>query len=144
MASWPTVNGYVEESMIRWHSSTSSVPGRTRQAHSRFYALEVRTDYMVDGQYFSNTTPGINEIVDQKLFDDDPLKNQPEEEMIWLFKQVPKGTMVPVHYNPVNKTESYIFSKLPFWDLYGMAVFLFFSGASILLMPVGILIFKSF
>lgn len=141
--SWPTADGYVAESAIRWHASTSS-PSGLRQAHSYFYRLEARTDYMIDGQYFSSDTPGINEIIDQKLFDDNPTQSLPEDDMIHLFMKVPQGAMVPVHYNPMNMTESYIFSKLPFWDLYGMAVFLFLFGTAILLIPTGMFVFKSF
>lgn len=140
-ASWPTVNGYVAESVIRWYSSASSVGGSLRKAVSRFYSLEVRTDYMIDGKYFSNTTPGINEIVDNKFFNDNPRENPPEEEMISLFKKVPQGTMVPVHYNPENKAESYIFSRLPFWNLYSLTVFFILTGVCILLIPLGMWIF---
>jgi hypothetical protein len=137
VASWPTVPGYVVESAIVWEVPASPSSSRT-QSHSYFYRLRVRTDYMIDGHYFSNTTPGIKQIRDQKYLHRDPWKNLPDEDIIRLFKQAPQGTMVPVHYNPGNKAESYIFSELPFWDLYSIPFFVILVGAVFLLLPLGI------
>jgi len=101
VASWPTVPGYVVESTIMWNVPASPSSSRT-QSHSYHYELKVRTDYMIDGHYFSNTTPGINEIRDQKYFYRDPWKNLPDEDMIRLFKQVPRGRWSP--FTTIRKT----------------------------------------
>ena len=130
VASWPTVPGYVAESSVRWHVEAQSGDG----GHSYFYLLEVRTEYLIDGQNFSTTTPGIKEIRDTKFFKTDPWKIVPDKAMIGLFKQVPQGTMVPVYYNPENKAESYIFAKLPFWDLYSLPFFVILAGMPFLLL----------
>lgn len=142
VASWPTVPGYVTESAIRWNTQSSS--SGTRKSYSYFYTLEVRTDYRIDGQYFSNATPGIKEIRDTKYAENDPWKSPPDEEMVRLFKAVPQGTMIPVHFNPENKSESYIFSKLSLWNLYSAPFFLILFGMIFLLLPLGILMFKWF
>jgi len=130
VASWPTVPGYVAESTVMWYAEDTSGDG----AHRYSYLLEVRTEYLIDGQYFSTTTPGIKEIRDTKLFKTDPWKIVPDKAMIGLFKLVPQGTMVPVHYNPENKAESYIFAKLPFWDLYCLPFFVILAGMPFLLL----------
>jgi len=135
VASWPTALGYVVESAIRWDVE----PGTSmRQSFRYSYLLKVRTDYMIDGHYFSSTTPGIKEIRDAKIFNINPWKNLPEEDTIELFKQVPQGTMVPVYYNPGNKAEAYIFPELPFWDLYTPPFFIILAGIIFLLLPLKI------
>ncbi len=134
VASWPTAPGYVVESTIRWDVEA----GIQRKSSRYSYLLRVRTDYQIDGQHFSTTTPGIKEIRDTKIFKTDPWKNLPEENMIELFKQVPQGTMVPVHYNPENKAESYIFSELPFWDLYIPPFLVILAGIPFLLLSLKI------
>lgn len=131
VASWPTVLGYVAESVIIWDVEVAS---SQRKSHRYAYLLKARTDYMIDGQYFSNTTPGIKEISDTKIFNTNPWKNLPNEGMIGLFKQIPQGTMVPVHYNPENKAESYVFSALPLWDLYCVPFFIILAGLPFLLL----------
>jgi hypothetical protein len=135
VASWPTAPGYVVESAIMWEVEAGS---SQRTSYSYAYRLRVRTDYMIDGQYFSNTTPGIKEIGDLKIFRTDPWKNLPDEKMISLFKQVPQGTTVPVHYNPKNKAESYIFPELPFWNLYTLPFVLTLVGGIFLLIRLWI------
>jgi hypothetical protein len=139
VASWLTVPGCVVESTIMWDVEVGS---SRRQSYLYSYCLKVRTDYMIAGQYFSNATPGIKEIRDTKFFNTDPWKNLPDEDMIRLFKQVPQGTMVPVHYNPENKAESYIFSKLPFWDLYSIPFFVILTGTIFLLLPLKIALYN--
>ena len=134
VASWPTVPGYVVESAIRWDVEA----GIQRKSSRYSYLLRVRTDYQIDGQHFSTTTPGIKEIRDTKIFNINPWKNLPDEDMVGLFKQVPQGTMVPVHYNPENNAESYIFSELPFWDLYSIPFFVILAGLIFLLLPLKI------
>jgi len=135
VASWPTALGYVVESTIRWDVEVGS---SQRKSYRYSYLLKARTDYMIDGQYFSNTKPGIKEIRDTRLINTDPWKSPPQEAMIGLFKKVPQGTMVPVHYNPENKAESYIFSELPFWDLYTPAFFIILAGIPFLLLSLKI------
>ena len=129
VVSWPTVPGYVAESTVMWYSEQGSSDGGYRYS----YLLEVRTEYLIDGQYFSTTTPWIKEIRDTQFFRTDPWKIVPDKAMIGLFKQVPQGTMVPLHYNPENKAESYIFAKLPFWDLYSLPFFVILAGMPFLL-----------
>lgn len=128
---WPTVPSYVAESAVVWDVEAGS---SQRKSYRYSYLLKVRTEYLIDGQYFSTTTPGIKEIRDTKIFETDPWKNLPDEAMIGLFKQVPQGTMVPVHYNPENKAESYIFAELPFWDLYSLPFFVILAGMPFLLL----------
>ena len=130
VASWPTVPGYVAESTVMWDTEDSSSDG----VPSYSYLLKVRTEYLIDGQYFSTTTPGIKEIRDRKFFKTNSKKILPDKAMIGLFKQVPQGTMVQVHYNPENKAESYIFAKLPFWDLYCLPFFVILAGMPFLLL----------
>ncbi len=139
VASWPTVPGYVAESAIMWDVEAGT---SMRQSYRYSYLLKVRTAYMIDGHYFSNTTPGIKEIRDTKIFNIDPWKNLPDEAMIWLFKQVPQGVMVPVHYNPENKAESHVFSELPFWDLYSIPFFVILTGIIFLLLPLKIALYN--
>ena len=133
VASWPTVMGYVAESAIRWGAEASK---QNRKSHQYAYLLETRTEYRIDGQPFSSTTPGIKEIRDTKIFNTDPWKNQPEKEMIYLFQQIPQGIIVPVHYNPENKAEAYIFSRLPFWYLYSAPFYIICTGVIFLLLPL--------
>jgi hypothetical protein len=133
VASWPTVLGYVAESAIVWDVEVGS---SQRTSYRYSYLLKVRTDYMIDGHYFSTTTPGIKEIRDTKIFNTDPWKSLPDEDMIGLFKQVPQGTTVPVYYNPESKAEAYIFSELPFWDLYSIPFFVILAGIIFLLLPL--------
>jgi hypothetical protein len=130
VASWPTVPGYVAESAVVWEAEERSVDG----GHRYSYLLKVRTEYLIDGQNFSTTTPGIKEIRDTQFFRTDPWKIVPDKAMIGLFKQVPQGTMVPVYYNPEKKAESYIFAKLPFWDLYSLPFFVILAGMPFLLL----------
>jgi len=139
VASWPTVPGYVAESVIMWESEWGT---SMRESCRYSYLLKVRTDYMIDGHYFSSTTPGIKEVRDVKLINIHPWKNLPEEDTIGLFKQVPQGTMVPVHYNPENKAEAYIFSELPFWDLYTPPFFIILAGMIFLLLPLKIALYN--
>ena len=134
VASWPTVLGYVVESAIRWDVEA----GIQRKSFRYSYLLKVRTDYQIDGQHFSSSTPWIKEIRDTKIFNIDPWKNLPDEAMVGLFKQVPQGTTVPVHYNPENKAEAYIFSELPFWDLYSIPFFVILAGIPFLLLSLKI------
>lgn len=131
VAFWPTVPGYVAESAVVWDVEAGS---SQRKSFRYSYLLKVRTDYLIDGLYFSTTTPGIKEIRDVKIFETDPWKILPDEAMIGLFKQVPQGTMVPVHYNPGNKAESYIFAELPFWDLYSLPFYVILAGMPFLLL----------
>jgi len=61
--------------------------------------------------------------------------------MVNLFKQVPSGAVVPIHYNPADKGEAYIFSEVPFWRLYFMNVLFFLFGVlpllfGLVLMPL--------
>jgi len=133
VASWPSVPGYVVDSVILWDVEVGS---SQRKSHRYSYLLRVRTDYMIQGQYFSNTTPWIKEIRDTKVLNTDPWKNLPNGNMIKLFKQLPQGMVVPVHYNPENKAESYLFSELPFWDLYIIPFFVILAGAIFLLFPL--------
>ncbi len=137
VASWPTVPGYIVESAIMWDVQASPSSSRT-QSHTYAYRLNVRADYMIEGHYFSSATPGIKDIWDQKYFHRDPWTNVPDEDLIRIFKQVPQGTMVPVHYNPENKAEAYIFSELPFWNLYTIPFVVILAGAVFLLFPLGI------
>ncbi len=130
VASWPTVPGYVAESTVVWEVEEGSSDGGYRYS----YLLKVRTEYLIDGQYFSTTTPGIKEIRDTKLFKTNPWKIVPDEAMIGLFKLAPQGTMAPVHYNPENKAEAYIFAELPFWDLYSFPFFVILAGMPFLLL----------
>jgi len=139
VASWPTVMGYVVESVIKWKSE----PGTSmRQSFRYSYLLKVRTDYMIDGHYFSTTTPGLKEVRDVKMININPWKNLPEEDTVELFKRVPQGIMVPVHYNPENKAEAYIFSELPFWDLYTPPFFIILAGIIFLLLPLKIALYN--
>ena len=137
VASWPTVPGYVVESAIMWDVQASSSSSGS-QSHTYAYRLNVRADYMIEGHYFSSATPGIKEIWDQKYLHRDPWTNVPDEDLIRIFKQVPQGTMVPIHYNPENKAEAYIFSELPFWNLYTIPFVVILAGAVFLLFPLGI------
>ena len=137
VASWPTVLGYVVESAIIWDVNAGT---SMRQSSRYSYLLKVRTDYLIDGHYFSNRTPGIKEIRETKIFNIDPWKSPPEEDMIGLFKQVPQGPMIPVHYNQENKADSYVFSKLPFWDLYTVPFFVILAGLPFLLLSFKIAI----
>ena len=130
VASWPTVPAYVSESTVVWESEDLSVDGGCRYS----YLLKVRTEYLIDGQNFSTTTPRIKEIRDTQFFRTNPWKIVPDKAMIGLFKQVPQGTMVLVHYNPENKAESYIFAKLPFWELYSLPFFVILAGMPFLLL----------
>lgn len=140
VASWPTVPGYVAESVIMWQSEW----GTSMHKSCRYsYLLNVRADYMIDGQHYSTSTPGIKEVRDVKLINIQPWKNLPEEDTIELFKQVPQGTMVPVHYNPENKAEAYIFSELPFWDLYTPPFFIILAGIIFLLLPLRIALYNN-
>lgn len=139
VASWPTSLGYVAESAIMWDVEAGT---SMRQSYRYSYLLKVRTDYMIDGHYFSNTTLGIKEIRDTKIFNIDPWKNLPDADMIGLFKQVPQGVMVPVHYNPENKAESYVFSEPPFWDLYSIPFFVILAGIIFLLLPLKIALYN--
>ena len=135
VASWPTVPGYVAESAVVWEVEEPSVDGGYRYS----YLLKVLTEYLIDGEYFSTTTPRIKEIRDTQFFRTNPRKIVPDKAMIELFKQVPQGTMVQVHYNPENKAESYIFAKLPFWDLYCLPFFVILAGMPFLLLSFKLL-----
>ena len=139
VASWPTVPGYVAESVIMWDVEAGT---KMRQSYRYSYLLKIRTAYMIDDHYFSNATPGIKEIRDTTIFNIDPWKNLPDADMIGLFKQVPQGVMVPVHYNPEYKAESYIFSELPFWDLYSIPFFVILAGIIFLLLPLKIALYN--
>jgi hypothetical protein len=118
VAAWPTTPAYVVESRIEWavHSHTSS--GTTRQSYSYSYELPVLAGYQVAGRYYTSATPAVTTIRDRKLFVKDPERNPPDGEIVALFRRVPQGAVVPIHYNPANPGEAYLFTRLPFWKLY--------------------------
>jgi len=127
VAAWPTAPAYIIESRIEWDVRTSRSAG-SRPSHSYEYQLPVLAGYTVDGQYFTSSTPAITTIRDIKLYPRDPWRNPPDDDMVAMFKRVPQGAVVPIHYNPARKAEAYFFSELPFWKLYTLNVVFFGLG----------------
>jgi hypothetical protein len=128
VASWPTAPAYIIESRIEWAVKVHDRGGASRRSYSYGYGLPVLAGYRVGGEFFTSSTPGIMPIEDRKFLDRDPWKNPPDPEIVALFKRVPQGTVVPIHYNPANAGEAYFFAQLPFWNLYGTNVAFFVVG----------------
>jgi hypothetical protein len=128
VAAWPTTPAYVAESRIEWVVRASQNTRSAQRSYSYSYMLTVLAAYQVDGNYYTSTTPAITTIRDRKVFRKRPWQNPPDADIVALFKQLPQGAVVPIHYNPANPSEAYVFSSLPFWKLYTMNVFFFCFG----------------
>lgn len=118
VAAWPTTRAYVVESRIEWAVSAHTRSGSPRQSYSYSYQLPVLAGYRVDGRYYTTATPAVTTIRDRKVFSRDPERSPPDAEIVALFRRVPQGAVVPIHYNPANPAEAYLFARLPFWKLY--------------------------
>jgi hypothetical protein len=129
VAAWPTTPAYVVESRIEWAVRSHERGGTSQRSYSYTYELPVLAGYRVNGKYYTSATPAIMTIRDRKVFGRDPWKNPPDGEIVALFKQVPQGAVVPIHYNPKDAAEAYIFTGLPFRKLYTGNVVAFFFGA---------------
>lgn len=131
---WPTTQAYIMESKIIWTVERS----RSSSSHSAafFYELAVTFGYEVNGRFFVSSTPAIERITDSIFFDDDPWANEPNESMMAFFKKVPQGCLVPVHVNPYNANEAYIFPQLSFWQQYNHAVFMILFGIAFSTLPL--------
>jgi hypothetical protein len=125
--SWPTAPAYIIESRIEWEVEGHDHAGTTR-SYSYAYRLSVLAGYQVDNEFYSSTTPAIKTISDSKVMPRDPWRNPPDTDIVTLFKQVPQGAVVPIHYNPINPKEAYLFSKLSFWQLFAGNVIGFLFG----------------
>lgn len=128
VAAWPTAPAYIVESLIVWAVQGHEQSGTTRRSYSYEYRLPVLAGYRIDSEYYTSSTPAIKTIRDSKIFFRDPWKNPPDRDLVNLFKQVPSGTVVPIHYNPADKSEAYIFTDLPFWKLYTGPFLVFLFG----------------
>ncbi len=126
--SWPTVPAYIIESRIEWGVEAHDRAGSTQRSYSYAYELPVLAGYRVDGEFYTSATPAIKTIRDSKIYPRDPWRNPPDNDIVGLFKKVAQGILVPIHYNPANPQEAYIFSALPFWQLYGSNIISFLFG----------------
>jgi hypothetical protein len=133
VAAWPTTPAYVVESRIEWAVRSHSRAGSPRRSYSYSYKLPVLAGYRVDGKYSTSVTPAIATIRDRKVFGRGPETNPPDRDIVALFRQVPQGAVVPIHYNPVNPAEAYIFARLPFWKIYTISVVFFGFGTLVAL-----------
>jgi len=60
------------------------------------------------------------------------------KQAIRQIKQAPQGAVIPIHYNPENHAEGYIFTDVPFWELYTLPFVVALFGVFILLVATGI------
>ena len=132
---WPTAQAYIMESKIIWTVERSRSSSGSHSA-AYFYELAVTFGYEVNGRFFASSTPAIERITDSLFIDNDPWENEPNAHMLALFKKVPQGCMVPVHVNPQNAGEAYIFPQLPFWQQYSFAVFMVLFGLGFSALPL--------
>lgn len=125
--SWPTAPAYIIESRIEWEVKGHDRAGTTR-SYTYAYRLSVLAGYRVDDKFYSSATPAIKTVRDSKFIRSDPWMNPPDTDIVTLFKQVPQGAVVLIHYNPTNPKEAYLFSKLSFWQLFAGNVVGFLFG----------------
>lgn len=135
---WPTTDAYIIESKIMWDVEVSR--SSRNQSAAYFYKLAVTFGYTINNRYFVSQTAAINPITDSKFFGRDPWKNEPNDSLINYLKQVPQGCLVPVHYNPQQPNEAYIFPRLTFWQQYDSSVFMILFGLVFAAIPIFILI----